>query len=221
MSDTTQAAPNNVMRIPVTKSGGTVEIDTSAIPQDVYEAALAEGLKALVNKGMSKITLKDLEGADLAKAKAAAQAKAEDNAKAILDGSIKLPGRKSRTKEPAEVMAEARRLAKNLVKDELKKANIRLKDVASKDLTAWAKNVLDSNPELIAEARANVEARKESKLAGTINLKGLVGASFDTLKAEGEAAKAKAVERGKQLSAKQAGMPAKRKAKPAQQATAH
>lgn len=219
MSDTTQAAPNNVMRIPVTKSGGVVEIDTSAIPQDVYEAALAEGLKALVNKGMSKITLKDLEGAELAKAKAAAQAKAEENAAGILDGTIKLPGRKSHSKEPAEVMAEARRLAKNLVKDELKEANIRLKDVASKDLTAWAKKVLDSNPELITEARANVEARKESKLAGTINLKGLVGVSFDTLKASGEAAKAKAVERGKQLSAKQAGMPAKRKAKaPAQHA---
>lgn len=221
MSDTTQASPNNVMRIAITKSGGTVDIDTSAIPQEVYEAALAEGLKALVNKGMSKITLKGLEGSELAKAKAAAQEKGEANAKEILDGSIKLPGRKARSKVPAEVMTEARRLAKNLVKDELKRNNIRLKDVASKDITAWANKVLEGNRELMAEAEANVAARKDSKLTGTINLKGLVGDEFDHLKAAGEAAKAKKVELGKQLSAKQAGMTAKRKPKTADQQTAH
>lgn len=223
MADTQGTAdPAQIVRISITKSGGYIELNTAVMPQEVYEAALLEGLKILANKGMSKITLKGLEGAELDKAKAAAQAKGEENAAAIMDGSIKLPGRKAKSKESAEVMTEARRLAKNLVKDELKRNNIRMKDVASKDLTAWAKAVLEGNPELITEARANVEARKESKLAGQINVAGLLGQNkFDTLKAEGEAAKAKAVERGKQLSAKQAGIPAKRKAKPAAQQTAH
>lgn len=209
-----------IVQVPITKSGGLIELDTDKIPTEVYEAALLEGLKSLANKGMSKITTKGLEGDDLAKAKAAAQTKGEANRDAIMDGSIKLPGRKAKSKVPGEVMTEARRLAKNLIKDEMKKAGIRLKDVDAKDITKAANALLDGNAELIAEARENVEARKASKQTGKISLASVLP-DFDTLVAKGKEAKAQQVERGKQLSAKQAGMTAKRAKKPAAGATAH
>jgi len=34
-----------IMQVPVTKGKGTVEIDTDALPQAVYEYALLQGLK--------------------------------------------------------------------------------------------------------------------------------------------------------------------------------
>ena len=53
------------LKIPVTKAGRTLDVDTDALPEESYRIALEEGLKVLLNKGMSKITTKGLEGSDL------------------------------------------------------------------------------------------------------------------------------------------------------------
>lgn len=212
-----------VVQVPVTKSKAFVEIDTDKLPQDVYEAALLEGLKALANKGMSKITLKGLEGEELSKAHAAAQAKAEENAAAMLDGSIKLPGRKAKSKLPGEVMTEARRLAKNLLKDEMKKAGIKVSHVPAKEITQAVKDLLasDMGKSILDQAQKNIDARKAApEAAGTISLASLLP-DFDTLKQKGAESDAKAKERGKQLSAKQAGMTTKHKPKAQAAQTAH
>lgn len=209
------------VQVPVTKSKGSVSIDTDKIPGDVWDAVIIEGLKAFVNKGMSKITTKGLEGEELQKAQAAAQAKAEENAKAILDGTIKLPGRKAKSKAKGEVMTEARRLARNIIKDQAKAQGIKVSHIPSKELTAAVKMYLESDlgAACIKQAEENIKARQEAPKAEGINLAGLFS-SFDTIVAKSEESTAKARERGKQLSAKQAGMTAKRKPK-AQQATAH
>lgn len=212
-----------VVQVPVTKSKAFVEIDTDKLPQEVYEAALLEGLKALANKGMSKITLKGLEGEELSKAHAAAQAKAEENAAAMLDGSIKLPGRKAKSKLPGETMTEARRLAKNLLKDEMKKAGIKVSHVPAKEITQAVKDLLasDMGKSILDQAQKNIDARKAAPDgAGTISLASLLP-DFDSLKQKGAESDAKAKERGKQLSAKQAGMTAKRKPKAQPAQTAH
>lgn len=208
------------VQVPVTKSKGFVEIDPQSIPTEVWDAIVLEGLKAFVNKGMSKITTKGLEGEELSKAQAAAQAKAEENAKAILAGTIKLPGRKAKSKASGAVMTEARRLAKNFLKDEAKKQGIKVSYVAAKEWTAATKALLESDQgkAFIDQAEKNIKARDEAPAASGISLAALIP-GFDQASAKSAEATAKAKERGKQLSAKQAGMTAKRKPK-AQQANA-
>ena len=210
------------VQVPVTKSKGYVTIDPEIIPPEVWDAVVLEGLKAFVNKGMSKILLKGLEGDDLAKAQAAAQAQAEKNAAAILDGSIKLPGRKAKSKASGAVMTEARRLAKNFLKDEAKKQGIKVSHVPAKEWTAATKQLLESDQGkgFIAQAEKNILARTEAPAAEGISLASLLP-DFAELVKKGAESDAKAKERGKQLSAKQAGMTAKRKPKAGQSATAH
>lgn len=203
------------MQVPVTKSKGVVTIEYDKIPEDVWAAVILEGLKVYVNGGMSKITTKGLEGEELAKAQAAAQAKAEANAKALLDGSIKLKGRKAKSKASGAVMTEARRLAKNMLKDEAKKAGIKVSHVPAKEWTAAVKQLLegDAGKDIIAQAEKNIKAREEAPSA-PISLAELLP-DFEALKAKGAESDAKAKERGKALSAKQAGMTKKRKPQPA------
>lgn len=209
------------LQVPVTKSKGSVTIDPEKIPAEVWDAIVLEGLKAFVNKGMSKITTKGLEGEELQKAQAAAQAKAVENVKAILDGTIKLPGRKAKSKASGAVMTEARRLAKNFLKDEAKKQGIKVSHVEAKEWTKAANELLasDQGKGFVEQAEKNIQARAEAP-AAAINL-GSFLPNVDELKAKGAESDAKARERGKQLSAKQAGMTAKRKPKAQPAQTAH
>src|SRR5881394_2329678 len=91
MSDTTQGeaspTPSSILTIPVTKSKGSVEIDTSTLPDDVYREVLIQGLKVLANRGMSKLTKASTK--DEAELKALAQAQAEKNVEAMKAGKIK------------------------------------------------------------------------------------------------------------------------------------
>ena len=205
------------LQVPVTKGGASVVIDTDKLPQEVYEAALAEGLKSLVNKGMSKIMTKGLEGQKLAEAQAAAMTKAQQNADAMHAGTVKLPGRKAKGKTPGKVMTEAMRLARNLIKDAMKAQGIKISHVKASEITKAAKAYLEQDASLIQKAEANL-AEREAAPAPTIDIKALI-TEDPALVAKAEAAAAKKKD---QLSAKQAGITAKRKPKGgAAQATQH
>ena len=80
-----------ILRIPVTKAGNKpIEVDTDTdLPDAMYQLALEEGLKILLNKGMSKIATKGLKGDDLEGAKTAAYAKAVENFTALKEGKIR------------------------------------------------------------------------------------------------------------------------------------
>ena len=55
-----------ILRIPITKAGRPIEVDTNAdLNDDMLKLVMIEGLKVLLNKGMSKFATKDLEGAEL------------------------------------------------------------------------------------------------------------------------------------------------------------
>lgn len=202
------------LTIAVTKGKGTVDIDTDKLPDAVYAAALAEGLKVLVNKGMSKITKAELGDEETVKKEA--MLKAASNVEAILAGTIKLAGApKAGQKASGIVMTEARRLAKNLVKDAMKQAGIKISHVEPKEITAAANALLAEDPSIIETAKANVEARSKTPIA--IDVSKLVHTS-PALVAKAEAKKAAAKST---LSAKQAGMVAKAKPKAGNQPTAH
>lgn len=158
-----------ILKIPV-KGGGMVEINTRELPNNVYAAALALGLKDLANRGMTKITTKGLEGDELAKAKAAAQAKAEKNVADLKAGKLpRIAGQKADSgKIPGVVMTEARRLARNLIKDEIKASGGKVSHYSAKEITEAANAYLASEEgkSLIEEAKQAVAKRTETVLGG-------------------------------------------------------
>lgn len=215
----------NIQQIPITKvKGATVDIDFDSLPIEVYKEMLYLGAKEYINSvKMSKIGagLTKLSGAELDKAKAAVVAQAKANAEAMTTGKdFKFHGQsKSDTKVSGAVQTEAMRLAKNLVKDAMKKAGLKISHTPAKEITEAAKVVLSNMPDLYSTAEANLAARAATPIKG-IDIKSLIKED-PALVAKAEAAKV-AKKKGAPLSAKQAGLVApKQKPKAQPSATAH
>ena len=198
-----------VLNIPVTKAGSKIEVDTDKLPEDAFRAVVEAGLKTLLNMSMSKILTKGLEGDDLAKAQSAALEKAQANLDNLLAGKVKR-GRTaakdaSGNKVTGPVMTEARRLAKEVVKNEIRAAGMKISHIEASVITKAANELISADPSFIAQAQANLEARSTVKSA--VDIKSLV---HESPKLVAKAEKAKA-EKKDQLSAKQAGKVAPRK----------
>lgn len=212
------------MSIPCTKGKGNVDINLDLLPIEVYQEALFQGLKVLLNKNQSKITVAKLEGEKLAAAQAAAMQAAEKNLKDMYEGTIRMSGKPKAKKASGAVMTEARRLARNLVKDEMKRTGIKVSHVEASEITRAANEILndvESGPELLAQAEANLKAR-EAEAQKSTAIKSVTKSIkvSPKLVAKAEADKA---EKKKATSAKQAGktqVRAKPKANEAQ-ATQH
>ncbi len=207
MSDTTQAeapvaTPSSILSISVTKSKGSIEVDTSKLPDDVYREVLIQGLKVLANRGMSKITKASTK--DEAELKALAQAAAEKNLEAMYAGKIKFSAGVKAKKASGKVMTEAMRLARGIVKDEIKRSGGKVSHYEASEITKAAKAYLEADPAILTQAEANLAAREAIPTPTTINLSELIKASPKLVAA------AEAKKKDKPLSAKQAGMTSKR-----------
>lgn len=208
-----------IMNIKVTKANRTIAVDTSELPDEAYQFVLQKGLEALMNARMSKILTKDLEGDKLAEAQEAAAKIAEENLSNLKAGKIS-KGRggtkdANGNKVSAVVMTEARRLAKEVVKNEIRAAGMKISHVEASQITKAANELIAADPSFIEQATANIEGRKAVKSA--INIADLVHESPKLVaKAEAEKAKKKST-----LSAKQAGKAAPRKAKATPEQVAH
>ena len=217
MSDTAtaQAPEVKVVNVPITKGKSTLAVDISAIPDDVWQEVILQGLKVLCNRGASKITKETYPQAE--ELKAAAMSKAAEQLEAINTSKIKFTGGKKKSGATGAVMTEARRLAKALVKDELKRAGIKISHVEASEITKAANLYLESEhgTALIDKAKANLAEREKVSIGDTIDVSKVIAISPE-LVAKANARKAK----GGTLSAKQAGKVAKR-AKGEAQATAH
>jgi hypothetical protein len=173
--------------IPV-KGGGKVEVDSKELPDNVYNMALSIGLKDLVNRGMTKVgplkvdAAKGHGEAEVAASAAKALEIAQKNLANLKEGKLpRMAGVKaSDSKIPGVVMTEARRLAKNLIKDEIKKAGGKISHYEPKDITAAANALLagEDGKDLLTQAQANVDAR-----AAAVEAKPAV-ASIDELQAK-------------------------------------
>lgn len=214
LGDAKPEPTKTIYTIPVSKGKASIDIAVDDVPDDVYKEALMLGLKELVNRGMSKITVAKLEGAELQKAQAAAMAQAAKNVEAIKTSNIKFAGKKAKSGESAVVMTEALRLAKNLVKDEIKRAGGKISHYKASEITLAAKELLAQDDSLVAQAKANLEEREKTPVK--VNIMALVKEDPELVK-KAEAKKAEKKVAG--LSAKQAGM-TKTRAKPSG-ATAH
>ena len=207
-----------VFKVPVVKGKGMVEIDTDKVPPRVWQAVVEAGLKALVNGGTSKITKATYE--DEEELKAAAMEKAQERVQQMLDDTIKIAGTKAAgSKASGAVMTEARRLAKNFVKDQIKKAKGRIADYEPKEITAAANALLAQadgiGGEFIAQATKIIEERNAVASDG-IDIASMIKVSASR---KAKADKTAESRKAKALSAKQAGQTAKRK-KPGAQAQA-
>lgn len=197
-----------ILKIAITKGKEALDVETDDLPEAVYARALAEGLKVLLNAGMSKITAKDIPNEDERKAEAMLKAKA--NLADLRAGKLKTArGAAAAGKVAGVVMTEAMRLARNLVKDEMKRQGLKVSYVAASDITVAAKALIAATPDIVKQAEANLAER--AKVAVTIDVSAIpVDANKVAKAAEAKAKKAE------QLSAKQAGQTVvAAKAKPA------
>lgn len=198
--------------VAITKAGGRkMTVDLDSLPEDMYLLALAEGLKVILNAKMSSIQTAKKEGDELAEAQAKAWAKAEENLSALKAGEIK-KGRATKTsadgkKISGAVLVEARRLAREVVKNELRAHGIKISHVPASDITKAANEFIEADPSYIAQATANIEER--SKIKATIDITTLVSESPKLIaRAKEEAEARKSI-----LSAAKASKAAPRKAK--------
>ena len=212
-AQTEEAAVTKIVNVPITKGKTTLAVNLDELPDDVYTEIVLQGLKVLLNRGTSKVTKTTYPVA------AELEAKAVEVAQAQLElcktSKIKFTGGKKKSGATGAVMTEARRLAKALVKDELKRAGIKISHVEASEITKAANAYLETErgATLIAQAQKNLAEREKVSIGDVLDIKSI--AISPDLVAKAEAKKSK----GGTLSAKQAGM-VKSKGKPAQ-ATAH
>lgn len=217
VSDTTvevKAKPKGKMfKVEVTKGKGTIEMYTSELPDEVYAEVIRQGLKVLLNRGMTKITKETYPNAD--ELKAAAMAKAALTFEDMKAGKIRIVGGKD-SKVSGAVKTEAMRIARALVKDELKRQKIKISYVDAKDITEAANNILRANPDILVKAQEAVAAREVEAVKLKEGLAQIVTPGMVNSAKKAKVDKAVAEEKAKAkeaLSATQAGMTAQRPAK--------
>ncbi len=199
-----------ILQVPVSKGakGSMIEIDTDALPMEVYAEAVLQGLKVLVNRGTSKITkasmpddaVRQNEAMVAAEKQKAEMHKVDDDGKFI--GKITLTGSKPKAKASGKVMTEARRLAREVVKDLMKKNGIKISHVKASEITTVANELIAQDPTFLEKAQANLDAR-EAIPTTAINIRDLI--KVDPKLVAADEAKRAAEKANKPLSAKQAG----------------
>jgi hypothetical protein len=196
---------STTLMVPVTKAKAPIEVDTGSLPEHVYREALVQGLKVLINRGMTKLTKEAYPDAD--QLKEAAMDKATETLQNMYDGKIRIMGGAKSDKVPREVMTEARRIARALVKDGLKRAGVKISYVESSEITKAANVLLADQPAILEQAKEEVERRQKAAAKVTIDVKAIPISEKRKAAAEASAAAKKA---DKTLSAAKAGKVATR-----------
>jgi len=202
-----------ILSIPITKAGTAMEINTDDFNENIYAEIFAAGLKVILNARQSAIKVKDVVGDELAKAQAAAIKIAEKNLADLVSGKARKTRDASAAKVPSAVITEARRLAKEVIKNEIRAAGMKISHVDASEITKLANELIARDNSYIAQAEANISARVTviDPLEAKSRLEALGGVTISAKKVEAEA-EAKAA-RKSQLSAKQAAKVAPRKPK--------
>jgi len=195
--------------IKIAKAKRDVVVTWDNLPDAVKAYVVEQGLSKLLNAATTKIKK------DEADAEAKAFALVEKKLENLVAGNIK--ARTAKTKVSGAVAAEARRLAKAIVKAGIKAKNKKISDYAAKAITEMANLYLEQHPELMATAEANVAAA-EQLTVGAANAVNVEAMPVDPKKV---AARLKKNEEAKAATeAKNAGKPGGQKAavKPAPKA---
>ena len=154
-----EGRPSNRVQVSIVKARDTVEIETSALPDDVYNEALALGLKVLCNREQSKITGTTYPD-EQERAEVAAETAKEVIAKMYLGKIKRTSGAAKASKgSRSEEMIEAKRLATIYVKADLKEAGLRVSLIKPAEIRALVTEAIENDPEIMEEARENIRKR--------------------------------------------------------------
>ena len=156
--------PAMFIKVPIVKATrkndpSWAEIDLNALPDDVVKEIYLQGLKTLLNRGMSKIT-----GEKDDKSVAAVMEIAAKNVEDLYAGKVRMSAG-VRTKITGAVKTEAMRIARQIIKDGLKAAGLKVGHYKASDISAAAAEFLDSEDgrEVWEEAKQTVEKREAEK----------------------------------------------------------
>ena len=149
--------------IPVPKAKTNLKGWTGKLPEHVYREIVAQGWKVVLNRGMTKITKEAYPDPEELRAKALEVAEA--NLAAMYAGKIRITGSKTESgKVPREVMTEARRIARSLVKETLKAAGRKVSYVASAEITKAANALIATEAWILEQAYKEVEDRSAKRV---------------------------------------------------------
>ena len=218
---TADGAEKDILRIPITKASASTkdaswaEVCIDDLPADVYKEVLLQGLKTLLNRGMSKIT----DAKSDPKAREAAMEVAAKNVQNLYEGKIRMTaGVRAKGAASGAVKTEAMRLARLVIKAALKDAGKKVSLIKGSVITQYAQAYLDDEnygPDMWKKAEANVKAREAEKDGTLADLKGFTADIKEdatlVAKAEASAAKKRKPKKGEEAPA---GVVAKRQAPP-------
>jgi len=197
-----------IIEVPIAKASSkdkaaTINVDTASFSDEVYAYIMAEGLKAIANARMGAkvgaVTKKT--GKELEDAQATAMMIATENLDRLAKGEVKKAKGKSVSGEDRKVTTEARRLAREVVKDLIKAAKGRIGDYSAKQITEAADELIKGDPSFVVKAKENLASRNDT--LPVLDIGALIQPDAKKV------AKRKADEASKPLSAKQAGMTGK------------
>lgn len=207
--------------VPLKGGAGHVTLENiDDVPNDYFVYIIQMGLETIINSagGMPKLLkgITKLDENEQSKQKAAVRKLAQENIKALLDGTLKQKGERGAVKVSGAVEKEALRLAKEMFKDILRENGIKISSLKASEHTAAAKEILKDNPDIYVKAEANLKEREEgAKTTAPIDLKKIFGAKLDdpSIKAKPKGAGLKAANEAKAKAKAAAGVTTKEKPK--------
>jgi transcriptional/translational regulatory protein YebC/TACO1 len=161
VQETAEVDVNTLFKVPVVKAKGFIEVNTSELPDHVYREALMQGLKVLLNRGQTKITKEAYPEPEQLRGEA--MKKAEETLESMYAGKIRIMGAKA-DKVPGAVMTEARRIARNLVKEELKRSGVKVSYIEASEITKAANALIAADPDILKQAEEELEKRARTKV---------------------------------------------------------
>jgi hypothetical protein len=212
------------IRIPIAKGEDAVEIDTDQVSDAIFQYAFALGMKAILNRGMGKVTKALMPNAEARKAEA--MVIASKNLEAVYANKVRMTGGVKAKAASGEVNTEAMRLARIAVKDTIKEAGGKVSHYDASEITKAAKELIAADASIVEQAKVNIEARKSAKPKVAIDVGKIAVSAKKVAEAKKKAEEAKATRaaksKDKPISAAQAGKVAPRatKGKPKAQPTA-
>jgi hypothetical protein len=195
------------INVPVAKAKGFLPVtkeDIDALPDVSYREIMTQGLKAVMARGQSKISADTYP--DEQERRAAAMAAAQKNWEDCKQGTIRVTGGKGKVAGKGAYNVEARRLARQAVKDAIKESGGKISHYEASEITRAANDLIETDPTIMELAIKNVDDRKAKPVKSDIM--SIIKISDKKVAAANAKAASKKVSTG-QLSIKQAGLVAK------------
>lgn len=142
------------MEIAIAKANTSLDVNVEGLEPNVLEYVIKYGLTQILNDAHSSVTPASEPDDDARKAKALSLA--EKKLAALVAGEVRSHG--TRTGDP--VMAEAIRLATQIVRNAIKASGKKLGNYSADQIRAAAVKYINSHSELLDAARVNVETNK-------------------------------------------------------------